>query len=85
MSRQSSKDQLLKDISTERRRLEKNLSALNAEDMTQPGVTGAWSVKDILAHLVACHLVACHLVACHLVAWEKLFLGLNFRHLTRKS
>ena len=59
MAKQTSKDQLLKDIHTERRRLEKNLSALSAEDKIQPGVTGTWSVKDILAHLIA---------------WERLFL-----------
>jgi hypothetical protein len=59
VAKQTSKAQLLKDIHTERRRLEKNLSALSAEDMVQPGVTGTWSVKDILAHLVA---------------WERLFL-----------
>lgn len=59
MAKQTSKDQLLKDIHTERRRLEKNLSPLSVEDMLQPGITGAWSVKDILAHLVA---------------WEKLFM-----------
>jgi hypothetical protein len=39
--------------------LEKTLSILNAEDMIRPGVAGAWSVKDILAHLTA---------------WERLFL-----------
>ena len=60
MTKQTSKDQLLKDIHTERRRLEKNLSVLSAEDMIQPGVTGTWSVKDILAHVVA---------------WERLFLN----------
>jgi len=59
MAKQTSKDQLLKDIRTERRRLEKNLSGWSAEAMTQPGVAGTWSVKDILAHLSA---------------WEKLFL-----------
>ncbi len=59
MVKQTSKDQLLKDIHTERRRLEKNLSVMRAEDMIQPGVTGIWSVKDILAHLVT---------------WEQLFL-----------
>jgi hypothetical protein len=59
VAKQTSKDQLLKDIHTERRRLEKNLSALSAEDMIKPGVTGTWAVKDILAHLVA---------------WERLFL-----------
>lgn len=59
MSKQTSKDQLLKDIHTERRRLEKTLTNLSMKDMIQPGVTGTWSVKDILAHLVA---------------WEKFFL-----------
>ena len=59
MAKQTSKDQLLKDIYTERRRLEKNLSVLSADDMIQPEVMGTWSVKDILAHLVA---------------WERLFL-----------
>jgi len=59
MSKQDSKEQLLKDIRTERRRLEKNLFILSQDDMIQPNVTGNWSVKDILAHLIA---------------WEKLFL-----------
>lgn len=59
MPKQTSKDQLLNDIRTERRRLEKNRAPLSAEDMLQPGVTGSWSVKDILAHLTA---------------WEQLFL-----------
>ena len=63
MAKQISKDQLLKDIRTERRRLEKNLSALTREDMILSGVTGTWSIKDILAHLVA---------------WEKLFLEWYF-------
>jgi hypothetical protein len=59
MGQQINKDHLLKDIYTERRRLEKNLSTLSAEEMIQPGVIGTWSVKDILMHLVA---------------WEKLLL-----------
>ena len=59
MAKQTSKDQLLKDIHTERRHLENLLSSMSAEAMEQTGVTGNWSVKDILAHLVA---------------WEKLFL-----------
>lgn len=63
MAKQTSKDQLLKDIHTERRRLEKNLSVLRAEDMIQPDVIGTWSVKDILAHLVA---------------WERLFMDWYF-------
>ena len=59
MAKQTSKDQLLKDIHTEHRRLEKKLFILSAEEMIQPGITGVWSVKDILAHLEA---------------WEKLLL-----------
>lgn len=38
-------------LNTERRRLEQNLSRLSSEDMLQPGVVKAWSVKDVLAHL----------------------------------
>jgi hypothetical protein len=53
VAKQGSKARLLNDIYTERRRLEKNLSMLTAEDMLQPGVTGTWSVKDIVAHLSA--------------------------------
>jgi hypothetical protein len=59
MTKHTGKDQLLKDILTQRRRLEKTLATLSADAMLQPGVTGAWSLKDILAHLAA---------------WEKLFL-----------
>ena len=53
MAKQTSKLQLLNDIRTERRRLEKSLSMLSNDEMTQPGIVGDWSVKDILAHLVA--------------------------------
>jgi hypothetical protein len=46
------KESILVNIQTERRRLEKNLADLTAEDMVAKGVIGDWSVKDILAHLV---------------------------------
>ena len=59
MSKQKSKAELLNDIQVERRRLEKNLDGLSELDMTRPGAVGEWSVKDVLAHLVA---------------WEQLFL-----------
>jgi uncharacterized protein (TIGR03083 family) len=52
--------QLLAEIEAERKRLEANLAGLNDAEMVEPGVCGDWSVKDILAHLVA---------------WEQLFLG----------
>jgi uncharacterized protein (TIGR03083 family) len=47
----SKKDQLLEQIQTERRRFEANLAGLDAEAMLAPGAVGAWSVKDVLAHL----------------------------------
>ena len=46
------KNGILQSIETERRRLESNLASLSNEEMTEPGVIGDWSVKDILAHLV---------------------------------
>jgi hypothetical protein len=49
---QLNKEAVLKRIRVERRRLEKNLSELEPEQMIEPGVIGHWSVKDILAHLV---------------------------------
>lgn len=58
MAKQTTKHQLLNDIRTERRRLEAALDRLSESDMLQSGVVGAWSVKDVLAHLVA---------------WERLF------------
>jgi hypothetical protein len=54
------KQALLERIATERRQLEKNLAALDIEEMVIPGVIGEWSVKDILAHLLD---------------WEQRFLG----------
>jgi hypothetical protein len=60
VTKQTGKAQLLKDIVTERRRLQKSLATCSEEEMIQPGVTGNWSVKDILAHIVA---------------WEQLFLS----------
>ena len=60
MAKQTSKAQLLKDIHTERRRLEKTLATLGAAQMVREGAVGTWSVKDVLAHLAA---------------WEKLFLA----------
>ena len=59
MIKQTNKEQLLQDIRIQHRRLKKTLAALSVEDMLQPGVTGRWSVKDLLAHLTA---------------WEQLFL-----------
>ena len=53
MTKQKTRDELINDILVERRRLEKNLSKLSGTDMLQQGVVGEWSIKDILAHIVA--------------------------------
>lgn len=58
--KQLNKEEVLKRIRVERRRLEKNISQLSPAQMVQPGVIGQWSVKDILAHLAD---------------WEQRFLG----------
>jgi hypothetical protein len=51
---------ILERIETERRRLEENLATLSEEQMEVAGVVGAWSVKDLLAHLAD---------------WEQRFIG----------
>jgi len=53
MTKQRSKAEFLNSIQVERRRLERNFGNLTEIDMTRPGVVGKWSVKDVLAHLVA--------------------------------
>jgi hypothetical protein len=60
MARPTTKKKLLEDISKERDALEDYLRSLSPEHMLQPGIVGRWSVKDVLAHLVA---------------WEQMFLG----------
>jgi hypothetical protein len=45
------KEAIIERLHTERRRLEQKLAGLSPEEMTQPGVVGDWSVKDVLAHL----------------------------------
>jgi len=52
MPRPTSKDDLLTAIEKERGALETLLETLSPEQMTEPGVVGEWSVKDVLAHLV---------------------------------
>lgn len=52
MPRANNKKQLLEDIETEGKALEQLLASLSAAQMTQPGIVGEWSVKDVLAHLL---------------------------------
>ena len=60
MPRPTSKSDLLAAIEKERGALETLLELLTPEQMTDPGVVGEWSVKDVLAHLVE---------------WEQMVLG----------
>ncbi len=60
MTKQKTKDELINDILVEHKRLERNISDLSETDMLQQGVVGEWSIKDVLAHIVA---------------WEQLFLN----------
>ncbi len=47
------KDELINRIETEWENLQAALDGLTEEQMHQPGVVGAWSVKDVLAHITA--------------------------------
>ncbi len=47
----TSKAQLLDDLKNERAQWEALLQEIGEDHMTQPGVTGEWSIKDIVAHL----------------------------------
>ena len=45
------KSELLDQIRTERKQLEEVLTALTPDQMLQPGASGEWTVKDVLAHI----------------------------------
>jgi hypothetical protein len=47
------KSELLAQIRDERRKLETLLATLTPAQMLQPGASGTWSVKDVLAHISA--------------------------------
>lgn len=48
-----SKAQLLDDLQNEQAQLEALLRDIGEDHMTEPGVAGEWSIKDIVAHLTA--------------------------------
>lgn len=60
MPRPTSKDQLLAEMIREHAALDHILAALTSDQLTEPGIVGPWSIKDVLAHLTA---------------WEQLLLG----------
>lgn len=51
MENNTSKAQLLADLSSEQAQWEALLREIGEEHMTQPDVAGGWSIKDIVAHL----------------------------------
>lgn len=51
MNGNRSKAQLLDELRDEEARFEALLQDIGDENMTQPGVAGEWSIKDIVAHL----------------------------------
>lgn len=51
MGLDTSKAQLLADLRSEQAGWEALLAEIGTDHMTQPGVAGEWSVKDIVAHL----------------------------------
>jgi hypothetical protein len=53
MEEQMDKTTLLDKIRTRQAEFEALLATLNEDQLTTPGVNGDWSIKDILAHLVA--------------------------------
>lgn len=53
MTLTGSKAQLLDDLQHEQAQWEALLDEIGEEHMTQPGVAGEWSIKDIIAHLTS--------------------------------
>lgn len=51
MTTPKTKNQIINNLQTERRRLEQNIAGLAPEQMVCPGVVEEWSIKDVLAHL----------------------------------
>lgn len=51
MSTSMSKSQLLSELQNEQAAWEALLGAIGEEHMTEPGVAGEWSIKDIVAHI----------------------------------
>lgn len=60
MSEYSGKAALIDNLRTKQTAMEQALEMLSEQQMTTPGVVGAWSIKDVLAHISA---------------WERILLG----------
>ncbi len=70
MPRPTTKAEFLSEIEDEYRLLKQTISDLDAKAMQTPGVCDRWSVKDLMAHLVA---------------WKLMFLGWYRRGLTGEN
>lgn len=53
------KDRLLAWMQEERRALEETIGELDEAQMVRPGLEGGWTVKDVLAHIVAWEQLMC--------------------------
>lgn len=53
MSQEVGRGEFLRRLNIEHARFEKVLAQLTAAQLTLPGILGDWSVKDVLAHLIA--------------------------------
>jgi hypothetical protein len=58
MQERPTRHDILARLQTEYDRLLATVARLTPEQMTTPGVTGTWSVKEILAHLIFWNMVA---------------------------
>lgn len=52
MSLPTDRSTLMQLITEERTHLEQTLNTMNATQLTEPGLDGGWSAKDVMAHLV---------------------------------
>lgn len=52
MSKPTTKDELIAEIEKEHTALQKLLATYSPEQMIEDGIVGAWSPKDVLAHLI---------------------------------
>jgi uncharacterized protein (TIGR03083 family) len=55
MEQPATKDELLEQIRSSRAALEEVVAEVGEARLTEPGATGHWSVKDVLAHIAVGH------------------------------
>ena len=60
MPKPTNKQELLDEAQKEYESLERRVASFTRDEIVRPGVIGAWSIKDILAHLLE---------------WQRMFMG----------